>query len=234
MGHLGNRHVKHVTGWLSSQLACSEGCVKPAAPCLAVASPSRNMVWMWRIGRVPGHQDPRSIWLPQSAGLKRSACHGWGRSLLLNLMHLEERGLWLAPWCWGVLLWVTCLLGGCGQDQTPWCYCPESCVGFGGKHSEDSTLQMKIPKDKWSYMELIQRKIVSDEMQKMINWAYFLDKGQEKKLNFSIKNLQCVVDEECFMVGGIKCKKVLLSGWMLTLCVCVCARARVHTHATAQ
>ena len=38
-------------------------------------------------------------------------------------------------------------------------------------------------------MELIQRKIVSDEMQKMINWAYFLDKGQEKKLNFSIKNL---------------------------------------------
>ena len=25
-----------------------------------------------------------------------------------------------------------------------------------------------------------------------------------------------------FMVGGIKCKNVLLSGWMLALCVCVC------------
>ena len=28
-----------------------------------------------------------------------------------------------------------------------------------------------------------------------------------------------------FMVGGIKCKNVLLSGWMLALCVCVCAHA---------
>lgn len=146
VGYFGNRHVRHVKGWLSSQLACSEGCVKPAAPLLVVVSPSRNMAW--RICRVPGHQDPRSIWPPQSVGLKRSACHGWGRSLLLNLVHLEERGLWLAPWCQAVLPRVTCLLGGFGQDQTPRCYCPESCTGFRGKHSEDSTLQTKIPKDK--------------------------------------------------------------------------------------
>ena len=33
-----------------------------------------------------------------------------------------------------------------------------------------------------------------------------------------------------FMVGGIKCKNVLLSGWMLALCVCVC----VCAHAAAQ
>ena len=69
MGHLGNRHIRHVRGWLSSQLACSEGCVMPAAPRLVVVSPSRNTAWMWRICRVPGHlsgaQEVNLSWLGQ-------------------------------------------------------------------------------------------------------------------------------------------------------------------------
>ena len=144
VGYFGNRHVRHVKGWLSSQLACSEGCVKPAAPLLVVVSPSRNMAW--RICRVPGHQDPRSIWPPQSVGLKRSACHGWGRSLLLNLVHLEERGLWLAPWCQAVLPRVTCLLGGFGQDQTHGATAQKVAQGSGESTVRIQPFKRKYPK----------------------------------------------------------------------------------------
>ena len=42
------------------------------------------------------------------------------------------------------------------------------------------------------------------------------------------------MDEECFMVGGIKCKNVLLSGWMLTVCVCVCVCVCVRARAPMQ
>lgn len=151
MGHLGSKHVKHIRGWLSSQQAHPEGFVKPAAPCLVVVSPSRDVAWMWRVWGAPGHWDPRSTWPPQSVELKRSArlsgplhgaagskgwaehklsqapvawgrrrCHGWGSSLLLHLMHLEERGFWAAPLYQGVLLRARARPHGAAAQKVLW------------------------------------------------------------------------------------------------------------------